>query len=131
MCSVLHTTTFFTSEWKTNTTSIVFLLFIACSSTVWLCLSHCMYFVKYQHQPAETRLLLLISDGAKKGFHSGPIMWVSHFRLWVAGPYNFPCCFGWVPFTLSMGIDFPIFLPIVLILVDLQHKYIFTQIFRV
>ena len=35
--------------------------------------------------------------GQKKDFHSGPIMRVSYFGLWVSGPYNFPCCVGWVP----------------------------------
>ena len=32
----------------------------------------------------------------KKGFHPGPIMWVSYSGLWVAGPNNFSCCVGWV-----------------------------------
>ena len=32
--------------------------------------------------------------GQIKGFHLGPIMWVSDFELWVAGPHNFLCCVG-------------------------------------
>ena len=38
-----------------------------------------------------------VSRGQKKTFHSEPIMWVSYFGLWVAGPHNFSCCAGWVP----------------------------------
>ena len=45
--------------------------------------------------------------GQNKGFHSGPIMWVSYFGLWVAGPHNFPCCVGWVPLPFQKATDSP------------------------
>ena len=63
----------------------------------------------------------------------GPIMWVWYFRLWVASPCKFPCCFeqfvrvGLI--TLSIGIGFPIFFQILLIFS--WFTLIFTKTFPV
>ena len=35
-------------------------------------------------------------------------MWVSHFRLWVAGPHNCPWCAGWVPLPFQKASDSPL-----------------------
>ena len=57
--------------------------------------------------------------GKTKGFHLGPIIWVSYIGLWAAGPHNFPYCFGCVPLPLQQtsGSSFS---QILLILVDLH-----------
>ena len=44
--------------------------------------------------------------GQKEGFHLGPIMWVSYFGLWVAGPHSFPCV-GWVPLPFQKALGSP------------------------
>ena len=65
--------------------------------------------------------------GQKKGFHSGHIihMWVSYFKLWVAGPHSFSMLCWLGPIILSKGIGSPIFSQIPLILVDL-HQFLLT-----
>ena len=60
--------------------------------------------------------------GQNKGFHSGPIMWVSYFGLWVTGPHNFSCCVGWVPLPFQKKSD-SLFSP------NLSHFSQLTSIF--